>query len=166
MKVNKKGIELLHHFEACKLKAYECPASQRLPKEKKFYTIGWGNTFYEDGSPVREGDVITQARADKLFEIILSGFENMASKAIVSKVNSNQFSAFVSALYNIGHGGKTKSGLIKLTNGNPSTLLRKINENPSDPTIREQFMRWNKANGGIMAGLIRRRKAEADLYFS
>jgi len=158
MKTNDKGIKLLHDFESCKLKAYKCPA--------KKWTIGWGNTFYEDGSPVREGDVITQARADKLFEIILSGFENMASKAIVSKLNSNQFSAFVSALYNIGHGGKTKSGLIKLTNGNPSTLLRKINENPSDPTIRDEFMKWVSAGTSFTNGLIRRRKAEADLYFS
>jgi len=158
MKTNAKGIKLLHDFESCRLKAYLCPA--------KKWTIGWGNTFYEDGSPVREGDVITQTRADKLFEIILSGFENMASKAIVSKVNSNQFSAFVTALYNIGHGGKTKSGLIKLTNGNPSTLLRKINENPSDPTIKDEFMKWVSAGTSFTNGLIRRRKAEADLYFS
>jgi lysozyme len=166
MKVNKEGIELLHHFESCKLEAYECPASLRLPKEKKFWTIGWGNTFYADGSKVKEGDVITQQMADRLFEVILSGFESQARKAITSKVNDNQFSAFTSALYNIGAGGSTKGGLIKLKNGNPSTLLRKINANPSDPTIRDEFMKWVSKRTAFERGLTRRRKAEADLYFS
>jgi lysozyme len=158
MKTNAKGIKILHDFESCRLKAYKCPAG--------VWTIGWGNTFYEDGTPVKEGDVITQQRADRLFEIILSRFENMAARAITSKVNPNQFSAFVSALYNIGPGGRSRSGLITLTNGNPSTLLRKINANPNDPTIRDEFMKWVSRGTSFTNGLIRRRKAESDLYFS
>jgi lysozyme len=46
-----------------------------------------------------------------------------------------------------------------------STLLKKVNANPSDETIRAEFMKWDKAGGKKLAGLTRRRKAEADLYF-
>jgi lysozyme len=46
MKVNKLGIETMHHFEGCKLTAYQCPA--------KVWTIGWGNTYYPDKTPVKE----------------------------------------------------------------------------------------------------------------
>jgi lysozyme len=158
MKTNKKGIKILHDFESCRLKAYKCPAG--------VWTIGWGNTFYENGTPVKEGDVITQERADSLFKFILARFEDMARKAITSNVNENQFSAFVSALYNIGPGGPKKSGLVRLTNGNPSTLLRKINTDPNDFSIRDQFMLWISKGSSFENGLRRRRKAEADLYFS
>ena len=41
MKVNEAGIKLMHDFEGLKLKAYLCPA--------KVWTIGYGNTYYEDG---------------------------------------------------------------------------------------------------------------------
>jgi lysozyme len=147
MKANERGIKLLHDFEGLKLKAYLCPA--------KVWTIGYGNTRYEDGRPVKEGDVITKERAEQLFLRILDVFEKGVKSRVKKELNSNQFSALVSFSYNVGLG-----------NFGASTLLKMVNVNPSDPKIREQFMRWNKANGGIMAGLIRRRKAEADLYFS
>jgi lysozyme len=47
-----------------------------------------------------------------------------------------------------------------------STLLKKVNINPNDPTIAAEFLKWNKAGGKIVAGLTRRRQAESDLYFS
>lgn len=148
----------MHQFESCRLTAYKCPAGK--------WTIGWGNTFYADGSPVKQGDKISQRQADALFTLILNGFEDMARKALTATLTPNQFSAFVSALYNIGHGTSKKSGLIRLTNGNPSTLLRKINANPNNPAIRAEFMKWVSAGTSYESGLRRRRKAESDLYFS
>lgn len=158
MKTNAAGIKILHEFESCRLKAYKCPAG--------VWTIGWGNTWYEDGSPVREGDVITQERADRLFDNILARFEDMARRAITSNVNENQFSAFVSALYNVGHGSKFKDGLIVLKNGQPSTLLKTINLNPNLPVIEKLFKEWTSRNPDYRNGLLRRRTAEAKLYFS
>ena len=46
-----------------------------------------------------------------------------------------------------------------------STLLKKVNANPNDETIRGEFLKWVRANNKVLAGLERRRKAEADLYF-
>jgi lysozyme len=47
-----------------------------------------------------------------------------------------------------------------------STLLKKVNLNPADETIRGEFGKWTKAAGKVLPGLVKRRKAEADLYFT
>ena len=158
MKTNAKGIKLLHDFESCRLTAYKCPAG--------VWTIGWGNTFYENGLSVKEGDKITQERANNLFLFVLAKFEDQARLAITSNVNENQFSAFVSALYNIGPGSSKKSGLIRLKTGVPSSLLKLINFNPNAAGIRDHFMTWVSKGSAFEKGLTRRRKAEADLYFT
>ena len=66
MKLNQRGADLIKQFEGLKLKAYQCSAGK--------WTIGFGNTFYEDGKPVKQGDVITRERADSLFNLIADNF--------------------------------------------------------------------------------------------
>lgn len=146
MKLNKAGKDLIKSFEGLRLSAYKCSANKE--------TIGFGNTFYEDGSPVKMGDTITKERADSLFELIANSFAERVRKEIKTILTDNQFSALVSISYNIGIGNLQKS-----------TLLRKVNFNPNDPSIRAEFMKWNKAGGKVLAGLTRRREAEAKLYF-
>ena len=144
--MNKAGKDLIKSFEGCKLVAYQCSAGR--------WTIGYGNTFFEDGTPVKPGDRITQAKADQLFELIVGNFADKVAKEIKTILTDNQFSAIVSLAYNIGIGNLQKS-----------TLLKKVNFNPNDPTIRAEFAKWNKAGGKVLAGLTRRREAEAKLYF-
>lgn len=146
MRLNKDGADLIKHFEGCKLRAYQCSA--------KKWTIGFGNTFYEDGSPVLPGHAITQKKADELFDIIGEEFADKVTKVVTSLVTLNQFGALVSFAYNCG-----------IANLQKSTLLKKVNADPNDPSIRAEFMKWNKAAGKVLAGLTRRREAEANLYF-
>ena len=146
MKLNKAGADLIKEFEGCKLKAYQCSA--------KKWTIGYGNTFYEDGSPVLPGHAITQEKAEQLFELIANEFAAKVAKLVTAIVTMNQFGALVSFAYNCG-----------IANLQKSTLLKKVNANPNDPTIRAEFAKWNKAGGKVLAGLSRRREAEASLYF-
>lgn len=146
MKLNKAGADLIKSFEGCKLDAYKCSANKE--------TIGYGNTFYEDGSAVKLGDRITQERAESLFVLISDSFAAKVKPLVTSAVSENQFGALVSFAYNCG-----------IANLKSSTLLRKVNANPNDATIRTEFEKWNKAAGKVLAGLTRRRKAEADLYF-
>ena len=146
MKLNKAGADLIKAFEGCKLDAYKCSANKE--------TIGYGNTFYEDGTPVKMGDRITKERAESLFELISDSFAAKVKPLITANLSENQFSSLVSFAYNCG-----------IANLKSSTLLRKVNANPNDPTIRAEFEKWNKAGGKVLAGLTRRRKAEADLYF-
>ena len=147
MKVNKLGINMMHHFEGCRLQAYQCSA--------KVWTIGWGNTYYQDKKPVKQGDKVTQEQANELFEMIMNEFAIEVRNALTKEVNENQFSALVCFAYNVGIGNLKKS-----------TLLRKVNVNPNDETIALEFAKWNKAGGKVLNGLVRRRKAEADLYFT
>lgn len=147
MKLNQNGIDLMHQFEGLKLEAYLCPA--------KVPTIGYGNTFYENGQKVKLGEKISKERANELFVNITNKFFAEPIKRLLTKqLNDNQFSALVCFAYNVGVGNLQKS-----------TLLKKVNANPNDTTIRAEFMKWNKAGGKELAGLTRRRKAEADLYF-
>lgn len=146
MKLNKEASDLIKSFEGCKLKAYQCSA--------KKWTIGYGNTFYEDGSPVMPGHAITQEKADQLFEIIANEFAEKVAKLVPSHITPNQFGALVSFAYNCG-----------IANLQKSTLLKKVIANHNDPTIRAEFLKWNKAGGKVLAGLTRRREAEANFYF-
>ena len=146
MKVNAEGYALLKKFEGCRLKSYLCPSA--------VWTIGYGNTFYEDGTKVKEGDVITQQRADELAKFIVEQFANSIRPMIQKTLTENQFSACVSLAYNIGTGGFKKS-----------SVLRKLNVNPTDPTIADSFRLWNKGGGVVLKGLVRRREAEIELYF-
>ena len=147
MKLNKLGIDLMHHFEGCRLEAYQCSA--------KVWTIGWGNTFYENGTPVRQGDKISQERANSLFVFVANKFAGEIKKLIKTNLTENQFSALVCFAYNVGTGNLGKS-----------TLLKKVNANPNDATIANEFLRWNKAGGKELLGLTRRRTAESKLYFT
>jgi lysozyme len=139
-------ISIIRKHEGLRLNAYLCPAG--------VWTIGWGNTFYENGSKVKQGDVITRERADALLLMIVNKFRNEMRPLITKPLTVNQESALVSFVYNVGVNALRRS-----------TLLKKVNANPSDPTIRDEFMKWNKANGVMLPGLTNRRRDEANLYF-
>lgn len=144
MKVSENGKKLIKQFEGCKLKAYQHPGD--VP------TIGYGNTFYEDGTKVKLGDKITQERADELFPLILKQFEEGVDKLVT--VNQNQFDALVSFAYNLGLGSLKKS-----------TLLKKVKANPCDPAIETEFLKWISKGTIYEKGLRKRRQQESDLYF-
>jgi lysozyme len=140
------GISLIKKYEGCKLTSYLCPV--------KIWTIGYGSTFYADGTKVQAGQTISQETANELFLNILKGFVSGVEKSITSTINQNQFDALVSLSYNIGLGAFKKS-----------TVLKKVNANPNDATIESSFKAWNKGGGKILPGLVKRREAEAELYF-
>lgn len=146
MNPSQNCINLIKRFEGCRLKAYKCPAA--------IWTIGYGTTTYPDGKPVKEGEEISLYRAETLLTFDVNKF---AAK-IKLNINQNQFDSIVSFCYNLGIGAF-----------NSSTLKKKIVANPSDLTIRNEFMKWNKARvkGELveLKGLTKRREAEADLYF-
>jgi len=141
-----KGIPIIRKFEGLKLKAYLCPAN--------VWTIGYGNTFYENGSKVQMGDKITLDRADRLLFFVVQKFEAEIKKLVKSAINDNQLGALTSFAFNVGVGNLAKS-----------TLLKKVNANQNDETIRDEFNRWTKSGGKVLNGLVTRRQAEADLYF-
>ncbi len=146
-KVSQKGIDLIKQFEGISLKPYKCPAG--------IWTIGYGNTYYPDGNKVKQSDPsITLDKAEELLKFIIAPFEKAVDSFCRDDINQNQFDALVSLAYNIGVGNLQKS-----------TLIKKVNTNPTDPTIKAEFAKWNKAAGKVLLGLTRRREAESKLYF-
>ena len=147
-KASQKGLDLIKRFEGLKLKPYLCPAS--------IATIGYGNTYYPSGAKVKLTDpAITKEKAEELLKFLLTSYEKGVDSFCRDDINQNQFDALTSFAYNVGVGNLQKS-----------TLIKKVNRNPNDPTIRAEFMKWNKGGGKVLLGLTRRRQAEADLYFS
>lgn len=148
MILDNKGYLLITNHEGLRLKPYLCPA--------KIPTIGYGNTYYTDGKRVTLLDKeITKQQAFDMFKEVANRFAKRVDALVTSNINQNQFNALVSFAYNVGTG-----------NFASSTLLKKVNRNPDDLSIKDEFLRWNKAGGKVINGLTNRRNEEADLYFS
>jgi lysozyme len=148
MKLNKEGYDLIKLFEGLILKPYLCSA--------KVPTIGYGSTFYENNKKVLMSDPpITKQRAEELLQISADRFARKVINLVKKPITQNQLNALTSFAYNLGSGALASS-----------TLLKKVNVNPNDLTIKAEFLRWNKANGVALKGLTNRRIKEADLYFT
>jgi lysozyme len=147
--IGPEGIQLIKSFEGChkrradgKIEAYPDPGTGGDP-----WTIGWGST----GPGIRKGTVWTQQQCDERLERDLERYAADVRRAIGDAPTSQaQFDALVSFHYNTGAIGK-------------STLTKKHVAGDYAGAERE-FGRWNKAGGRVMAGLVRRRAAEAELY--
>ena len=150
MKITKTGtagIEIIKSMEGFRSAPYKCPAG--IP------TIGYGATFYPDGKKVTMADkAITEQEGTTLLQSMLVSFEKYVDSYCRDDINQNQFDALVSFAYNLGP-----------SNLKSSTLLKKVNLNPEDETIHLEFMKWVKAGGKTLKGLVRRREAESQLYF-
>lgn len=136
---NASGVNMIKSFEGLRLKAYQDAVG--------VWTIGYGTT-----RGVRPGQEISEAQAEALLKSDLNRFERDVSQAVRVSINDNQFAALVSFTYNVGSGALRSS-----------TLLRKLNSRDIYGAANE-FPRWNRAGGRVLAGLTRRRSAERALF--
>ena len=149
------GLQLIREFEGCARRrddgtvaAYPDPGTGGAP-----WTIGWGSTTDEDGQPIAASAVWTQERCDARFSAHVAEFaQEVAALLGDALTGQNQFDALVSLAYNIGTQALADS-----------TLLR-MHRAGDHAGAAEQFGRWNRAGGRVLAGLVRRRAAEAALY--
>lgn len=135
----RNGLALIKEFEGCELSAYLCPV--------KVWTIGWGRT-----TNVKAGDKCTQQQADAWLNEEYDAFETKVRKLLKVPVTANQLGALVSFAYNVGVRAFANSTLVKLLNAGDHA------------GAAGQFARWNKGGGRVLAGLTRRRAAEAALF--
>lgn len=137
MKTSTEGIALIKQFEGCRLTAYKPVAAEQ------YYTIGYGHY----GPDVTAGMVITQAQAEIMLGIDLAKYEQAVDKHVTFPMAQNQFDALVSFGYNCGIGN-----------------LQKLVTGRTAPQVAEAMLRYNKGSGKVLAGLVRRRQAEHDLF--
>ncbi len=139
MRTSDKGIELIKSFEGCELKAYLDAVN--IP------TIGFGHI-----ANVRIGDTITQEKAEQYLRDDLQNAEDCIADYVSVPLNENQHAALASFIFNCGR-----------TAFKDSTLLRKLNTGDYAGAAAE-FGKWVKAGNQTLNGLVRRRKAEHDLF--
>jgi len=142
MILDEKGYAALHNREGLKLKPYL--------DTKGIPTIAIGNTYYANGKKVTMQDKpLTLIEAKNLAKITADSFALNVDKLVKLKLNQNQFNALVSIAYNIGINGFANS-----------TILRLVNENPSNHNIAAAIMMWVKD-----IELLGRRCGEVMQYF-
>lgn len=157
-KVSDAAIKHLHDFEGFarlrpdgRVEAYPDPGTGGEP-----WTIGYGSTGADpfNGGRIRKGTIWTRQQAEQRFRDHLAQFEADVAAMIQRPTTQGQFDALVSLAYNIGVEALRKSTLLRLHNAGDFG------------GAAEQFERWNRAGGRVMAGLTRRRAAEARMYTS
>lgn len=132
------GLNLIKSFEGCKLTAYKC-----LPTEK-YYTIGYGHY----GSDVTAGMKITKEQAEELLlQDCKKAIKNVNSFMSKYNFNQNQFDALVSFAFNVG-------SINQLTASGARTLEQ----------ISSKITDYNKSGGRVIAGLVKRRAKEKELF--
>lgn len=147
MKPNKATLDLVKSFEGLRLTAYRDSAG--------VWTIGYGTTAAAGlGIAPKAGMQITEAEAERLLVAGLEKFAAQIAPMISAAVNGNEFGACLSLAYNIGPGAFSRS-----------TVLRRLNAYDKAGAANA-FAMWNMAGGKVLAGLTRRRFAEAALFLT
>lgn len=159
MQPSQNCIEFIKSFEGLFLEAYL--DSVNIP------TIGWGTIKYPDGTKVKMGEICTEYQAQEYLEFEVNEKSNGVNAAIKEiPLNQGQYDALVSFSYNLGIGALQTSTLLKklLKNPHDSTIYAYQTENNKPIPDTCEFVKWCRANGQILKGLLRRRAAEADMY--
>lgn len=153
--IDNKCIDLIKSFEGFESNAYH----DKIDPDG-IDTIGYGTIIYPPtylgGKKVKVGDpLITEALAIEFLKWEVELKTKFVDLLIRDDLTTNQFGALVSFAYNLGEGALKGS-----------TLRKKVNADPNDLSIKDEFLKWDMASGHHISGLQRRRQAEADLYFT
>lgn len=144
MKASAEIKDWVMKWEGLRLSAYKCDGG--------VWTIGYGHT-----AGVKQGQVITAAKARELFEADIMAKEIELNAALHSAGiildKQGRFDALLSFAFNLGMG-----------NLRNSTLWKKIKANVNDPTIADEFGRWVFAKGVRLPGLEKRRALESKFW--
>ena len=165
MKSSDKCKAMIKHHEGVRAKPYRCPA--------QLWTIGVGHVLYPEQAklPVWTGGAAEGTRmawalrhehhrtfspdeVDQILAADLRRFENGVVRMCPGDLTQGQFDALVCFSFNLGLGGLQRSSVRMCTNrGDKEGAVRGL-------------MKYTKAGGKELPGLVKRRKDEASLYMS
>ncbi len=159
--VNNKALQIIEEFEGLRLTPYLCPAG--------VWTIGIGTTRYEDGTRVKQDDPqITPERALELLKHDLKELVQLLDNFASARglyLGDNKFSALISFMYNVGPGPVIQKG----------KLMHDGLVANDEAKIKRAFLSYTKITKIIskgtskkieLPGLVKRRNAEMNLFFS
>jgi len=156
MKVSKQCIEMIKHHEGVRYKAYRCPA--------RLWTIGVGHVIVPNHAKVPFADrlslelpaewdrTLSEAEVDEILQKDLARFEAGVLRLCPDGLTQPRFDALVSFAFNVGLGSLKAS-----------TLRAKHNRGYYGAAA-EEFLKWSKAGGKVLKGLLNRRQDEKRLY--
>lgn len=139
MRTSQKGVSLIKSFEGLRLKSYQDSVG--------VWTIGYGAT-----RGITAGMAITNEQAERMLVNDIGRFEPEIERLVKVALNQGQWDALMSFTYNLGAANLGSSTLLKLLNAGDYA------------GAAEQFPRWNKAGGQVLAGLTKRRAAERVMF--
>ena len=146
MQLTAEGLDLIKRFEGFRARAYRCPSG--------VWTIGYGHTSTAGAPEVTSTMEISLADAETILARDAAKFAEGVTAVLTAKLSGQQFSALVSFVYNVGLGNFRKSSVLAAVNaGDLAAVPRRL-------------QLWNRAGGKVLAGLARRRAAEAELFLS
>lgn len=156
MKLPAATIAMIKHHEGVRYKPYRCPAF--------LWTIGVGHVLYPDqGSlpvelrksfPLKAKDdrTFTKEEVDQILEQDLQRFVAGVMRYCPAGLNDNRLGALTSFAFNVGLGTLQRS-----------TLRQKHNRGDFDGAA-EELLKFSKAAGKVLPGLLKRRNDERSLY--
>lgn len=144
MELTPEGLELIKDYEGLRTKAYKCPAG--------VWTIGYGHTSAAGAPEVKAGMEINKIEAENLLMRDLRSYEKAVKDAVKVDLSPSQYSALVSFCFNVGPAAFRKS-----------SVLTAVNQKRFD-LVPSRLALWNKGNGKVLPGLVKRRSAEGDLF--
>lgn len=140
MQTSENGFALIQKYEGLRLATYVCPGGK--------LTIGYGHT----GPDVTTGKKIDEEEANALLVKDVQRFERAVNGLVTVPMTQGMFDALISFSFNLGV-GSLKS----------STLLKKLNAGNLTGAA-DEFLKWNKAGGKVLAGLSARRESERERF--
>jgi lysozyme len=159
MNVSPAALKMIKHHEGVRVKPYRCPAL--------LWTVGVGHVIDPNhikvpfderrNLPIPDGwdRVLSMGEVDAILAQDLSRFERGVARLCPAAVNSQGiFDALVSFSFNVGLGNLQRSGLRMKTNRGEFE------------TAADEFLKWTKAGGRVLPGLVKRRNDERALYLS
>ena len=145
MKISQAGINLIKQYEGYKNVPYRCPAG--------LFTVGYGHVL-GDGHTLSDADnrTFTDEELENFLRADIGRFEHGVSTYCTVLLTQGQFDALVCFAYNLGLGTLQRS-----------TLRTKLNASDYDGASQE-FLKYTKAGGVVLKGLVARRQAEYQLF--
>lgn len=139
MVTSSKGVKALASEEGEVLESYQDVAGT--------WTVGIGNT-----SHAGPGITITKAKSRALLKKDLKIAEDAINRLVKVDLSQNMFDSLSSLVFNIGVGAFAKS-----------TLLKKLNKGDYLGAA-DEFLKWRKAGGRVISGLVKRRARERAMF--
>ncbi len=155
MKTSLNGRKLIESFEGLILQSYDDYNDHIVNAGDTIHgvlTIGYGHTSVAGAPIVFAGQTLSKDEADQILGSDLGRVEEEVNRLVHVPLNQNQYDALVSFHFNTGALGKA-SALTLLNSGDYVGAA-------------DHLLQYNKAGGRVLAGLIRRRKAEHELFMS